>query len=106
MYIVVSAPTCSCKHFKYQPYVDIYSNLFILLTQFSTVPKLGVSVYPNLTALHSITYIKLYVFQAMSLLPLVNCASGHPSHYSHGWMAPHVFVKQYICVHVPCVNNC
>ena len=30
------------------------------------MPKLGVGVYPNLIALHSATYIKLYVFQAKS----------------------------------------
>ena len=63
------------------------------LTQICAVSKLEVSIYPNPIALHSVTYIKLYVFQAKSFLPLVICVSGHPSYYSYGWMVQHVSVK-------------
>ena len=45
------------------------------------------------------------MFQAKSLFPLVNCVSGHPSYYSYEQMAPHAFVKQYICFCVPCADN-
>ena len=102
-YIVVLAPTYSCEYFKSikSVFTSVLLSCIPRLTQICTVSKLELSVYLDLTALDSVTYIKLYMFQAKSVLPLVNCVSCNPSYYSYGKMVLHVFVKQYLCFVFP-----